>query len=720
MSSSVDVASSSTTTSHANTNAIAPSIKRRIDRALKTKLTAPCTRAREDERDGVAPPPLSTVIAMLSDVVRASSKHASMSQQVMRESENGMMKTSEINVRRVVERRAGSLRIAYTDASLEAQSKLSQVESTLRALDEAREAMKNALERSRASTDILMREVEGAREAARAIEARAREAKEFAIDFQLSEAHVEALVGDRAKTSDDGREEELPETFFDALERVKVIQGNCAKTRDGDRRRAVVELMDAMTSYAEAAHERLCRWVVAKCRKLAEENDFITEIDEKTLKKSVQALRLRPTLFKHCVEEVTRTRHNALFRRFITALTRGGAGTKPIEVHAHDPMRYSSDMLSWVHQAVASEKDFCAVAFGEQSVVEIDGETFDASLAVLDKVFDAVARPLKVRVEQVLVSVSGGIEGGVITSYKLANLLPFYRKLFGDLLDEKATITRTLGELCATAKTSFADSVAQHGSKYKKLSLAPNSLTGDDALAPPPALREGVASAIELLEAVASSSSTSAGVSESESRELLASALDGLIDPILAAVAAAAHKLAERVHGGASSAAPKWAGDAFTLNALHAVREPLRAHRAASAKVEEIARLIAKKVSDVADAEADALLASSGLSDALELVVLYQEQASNGIMAKDPALKIERLATALSTLVDAAGTKAPDFVQIQAPAARRDVVARYNSRLIEAYTRVYAAVLNPSSGYSNPRASIRHGPDALSTVLGGY
>jgi hypothetical protein len=37
------------------------------------------------------------------------------------------------------------------------------------------------------------------------------------------------------------------------------------------------------------------------------------------------------------------------------ALTKGGKGgfPRPIEIHAHDPLRYIGDMLAWVHQAVA-------------------------------------------------------------------------------------------------------------------------------------------------------------------------------------------------------------------------------------------------------------------------------------------------------------------------------------------------------------------------------
>jgi hypothetical protein len=54
---------------------------------------------------------------------------------------------------------------------------------------------------------------------------------------------------------------------------------------------------------------------------LAEE-DGGEDVDE-TLTRAMTALKHRPTLFKYCVEEVARTRHNALFRRFITALTKG-------------------------------------------------------------------------------------------------------------------------------------------------------------------------------------------------------------------------------------------------------------------------------------------------------------------------------------------------------------------------------------------------------------
>lgn len=92
------------------------------------------------------------------------------------------------------------------------------------------------------------------------------------------------------------------------------------------------------------------RWVQGQCRNIGEFD--APEVDS-LLQTAVRALRERPVLFKYCAEEVATARHNALFQRFITALTRGGPGgvPRPIEIHAHDPQRYCNDMLAWVHQA---------------------------------------------------------------------------------------------------------------------------------------------------------------------------------------------------------------------------------------------------------------------------------------------------------------------------------------------------------------------------------
>ncbi|XP_028094767.1 conserved oligomeric Golgi complex subunit 6-like [Camellia sinensis] len=131
-------------------------------------------------------------------------------------------------------------------------------------------------------------------------------------------------------------------------------------------------------------------------------------------------------------------RHNALFRRFISALTRGGPGgiPRPIEVHAHDPLRYVGDMLGWLHQALASERELVLALLDPDAVVDTGptarqfsskglesdiGKNETDLTFVLDRIFEGVCRPFKVRVEQVLQS-----QPSFIISYKLSNTREFY------------------------------------------------------------------------------------------------------------------------------------------------------------------------------------------------------------------------------------------------------------------------------------------------------
>ena len=89
------------------------------------------------------------------------------------------------------------------------------------------------------------------------------------------------------------------------------------------------------------------------------------------------------------------------------ALTRGGPGglPRPIEIHAHDPLRYIGDMLAWVHQAIAGEHEFLDSLFGIKGDRRMVGSvrTFEGNEEVvwiqelMDKAFEKLRYPLKVR-----------------------------------------------------------------------------------------------------------------------------------------------------------------------------------------------------------------------------------------------------------------------------------------------------------------------------------
>ncbi len=110
-------------------------------------------------------------------------------------------------------------------------------------------------------------------------------------------------------------------------------------------------------------------------------------------------------------------RRNAILRAFIDALTRGGPGgtPRPIELHAHDPLRYIGDMLAWLHQTVASEREFLESLLNSERrtrdrgqmevklpkasplrLVESDVSDADIVDSLLDKNLEGTSRPLKV------------------------------------------------------------------------------------------------------------------------------------------------------------------------------------------------------------------------------------------------------------------------------------------------------------------------------------
>ena len=58
------------------------------------------------------------------------------------------------------------------------------------------------------------------------------------------------------------------------------------------------------------------------------------------------------------------TRQAAMLSSFKAALTTGSVHGRLIELHAHDALLYIGDMLAWVHQAIAAERELLETLLG--------------------------------------------------------------------------------------------------------------------------------------------------------------------------------------------------------------------------------------------------------------------------------------------------------------------------------------------------------------------
>ncbi|NXF39318.1 COG6 protein, partial [Nyctibius bracteatus] len=298
------------------------------------------------------------------------------------------------------------------------------------------------------------------------LEMKAQVADAFIAKFQLTPDEMNLLRGTK--------DEPITEDFFKALGRVKQIHDDVKILLRTNQQRAGLEIMEQMALLQETSYERLYRWTQNECRTLTQESCDISPV----LAQAMEALQDRPVLYKYTLDEFGTARRSAVVRGFIDALTRGGLGgtPRPIEMHSHDPLRYVGDMLAWLHQATASEKEHLEAML---KLATIQGSVEENIQEVVGHITEGVCRPLKVRIEQVIVA-----EPGAVLLYKISNLLKFYHHTISGIVgNSAATLLTTIEEMHLLSKKIFFNSLSLHASKLMdKVELPPPDLGPSSAL----------------------------------------------------------------------------------------------------------------------------------------------------------------------------------------------------------------------------------------------
>ncbi|KAL7166554.1 hypothetical protein ACSBR2_037263 [Camellia fascicularis] len=686
------------------TSALAPGLSRKLKKVLETRTDTP---------------------DLLASLNTLSSFYTDNNPQVRR------------NLRSTIEKRSLSINLEFLLASDAAQQALDRVEEEVNSLAECCDKIAKALNSCNATTGDIISTTERLKQELEITTQRQEIVSCFLRDYQLSNEEINAL-----------REEELNENFFKALSHVQEIHANCKVLLRTHHQRAGLELMDMMAVYQEGAYERLCRWVQAECRRLGDtDNPEVSEL----LRTAVRCLKERPVLFKYCAEEVANMRHNALFRRFISALTRGGPGgmPRPIEVHAHDPLRYVGDMLGWLHQALASERELVLALLDPDAVVDTGptarrfsskglesdiGKNETDLTFVLDRIFEGVCRPFKVRVEQVLQS-----QPSIIISYKLSNTLEFYSYTISDLLGRETALCNTLWALKDASQKTFFDILKTRG---EKLLRYPPLVAVD--LSPPPAVREGVSVLLEIIE-------THDGmmVPASGKKSDFDPVISALLDPIIQICeqAAEAHKSKGAIHSFrrnrttsdpsqlskssvdailansntlATSQTSETPSKIFLINCLCAIQQPLLGHEVASEYVKKLGTMIDNHMNSLVEKEVSTILRRCGLSNKMSHFQnsLNSEEILLAEMEDTSPTALSECLKAFFGLILGSESSLPEFEQMQVPKLRSETCIQVARSLAEAYELIYKAIMDPKNQYPDPKSLARHPPDQIRTILG--
>ncbi len=295
----------------------------------------------------------------------------------------------------------------------------------------------------------------------------------FNANFVLSEDETAALT----LTS-----EPVDDLFFTTLAKARRISNDCEILLGFENQMLGLEIMDQTSNNLNLGFQKLYKWVQREFKTLNLENPQIGS----SIRRALRVLAERPSLFQNCLDFFAEAREQVLSNSFYTALTGSSPSgvedpsAKPIELTAHDTLRYVGDMLAWVHSAAVGEREALEglfigegdeIAKGIQAgrenelwrLVAEDGEEssdFDAVKTLnelVDRDMSGAARILRQRVEQVIQT-----NEETILAYKLANLLNFYKSTFSRLLSPEASLVETMGLLEAEALRQFRSLARDH------------------------------------------------------------------------------------------------------------------------------------------------------------------------------------------------------------------------------------------------------------------
>ena len=269
--------------------------------------------------------------------------------------------------------------------------------------------------------------------------------------------------------------EPVDKQFFDALNKSKKISQDCELLLGFENQTLGSELMEQTSKNINLGFQKLYKWIQREFKTLNLENPQMNA----SMRQALRVLAERPSLFQNCLDFFAEARERILSDSFYAALTGTSASgvedrsVKPIDMAAHDPLRYVGDMLAWVHSAMVSEREALEVLFvaeGDELAKGLrtgrDAEVwrlvadeqdeisdFNALRALhdlVDRDISGASRILRQRVEQVIQT-----NEEIVPAYKLANLISFYHVTFDKLLGKDSNLLESMIGLQTEAMRQF-------------------------------------------------------------------------------------------------------------------------------------------------------------------------------------------------------------------------------------------------------------------------
>ncbi|EME81168.1 uncharacterized protein MYCFIDRAFT_63138 [Pseudocercospora fijiensis CIRAD86] len=499
--------------------------------------------------------------------------------------------------------------------------------------------------------------------------------------FVLSDPDLSSLTSTAEPVNDD---------FFRILTRVKKIHQDCQLLLGTENQRLGLDILEQSSRQLNAAYQKLYRWLQKEFKSLDLENPQISA----AIRRALRVLAERPTLFQNCLDFFAEAREDILSNNFYAALT--GAPVdhehpvmgKAIELSAHDPLRYISDMLAWAHAATVSEREVLEVFFiseGDEiaksiqagiesepwskAVAEEDTtQPFDGRKALnelVERDLAGVFRQLRQRTEQVIQS-----HEDATLAYKISNLVTFYSSIFAKLLTPDSTLLSALRPIADTAMRAFRSIMRDHVANLQ----TDFAISTTDDLAPP----DFLIGALETLKVLMKSYDTSnVHANRAQRVEDFQPVLQESLDPFLAGC----ENITKRLRAPSSHI--------FALNCLFATKDVLSSYSFAD-RSEELQPGIEAHEQQLADAMHIWFLRESGLKHLVDNINSLDDLSSS---YKDPSQLIS-IAQQLDAFLPTATEDARGYLgQLENRSLARRVIEQAAEQFCEDFEEIEAMII---------------------------
>ncbi|XP_054852884.1 conserved oligomeric Golgi complex subunit 6 isoform X1 [Eublepharis macularius] len=583
------------------------------------------------------------------------------------------------NLRGDIEHRSLTINEEFVSIFKQVKEELESINEDVQIMNNCCQEMTSHLKAAKEQTQDLIVKTTKLQAENQRLELKAQVADAFIAEFQLSPEEMNILRG--------ARDGPITESFFKVLGRVKQIHSDVKILLRTNQQRSGLEIMEQTALLQETSYEQLYRWAQGECRTLTQESCDVSPV----LAQAMEALQDRPVLYKYTLDEFATARRSTVVRGFIDALTRGGPGgtPRPIEMHSHDPLRYIGDMLAWLHQATASEKEHL-----EAMLKLVTAEGVEETMQeVVGHITEGVCRPLKVRIEQVIVA-----EPGAVLLYKISNLLKFYHHTISNIVGNSAAmLLTTIEEMHLLSKKIFFNSLGLHASKLMdKIELPPADL------GPSSALNQTLSLLREIL-----ASHDSCVVPVDTRQADFVQVLSCVLDPLLQICTVSASNL-----GSADMAT-------FMVNSLHMMKTTLALFEFTDKRLEMLQYQIEAHLDTLINEQAAFVLTRTGLSYIYNIV--QQHKPEQGPLANVPSMDSTSLKAAMVQfdryLSAPDSLLMPQINFLLSGSVKQHIIKLSTELICRAYSEVYSAVMNPDNEYKDPETILQRSPHQVQALL---